>query len=127
MLPKYPTVTNFKLNRRFNGFCRRNKLSLRRKIHVFQKVPSQLKPAVQKFHAKLFPERKRRTLALSEIANMEQTALPFVLDDERTYDAKSSEEVWFSSGKSGLDKRHNTIQLTFFADGIPRVRPTIIL
>ena len=126
MLPKYPTVTNFKLNRRFNGFCRRNKLSLRRKIHVFQKAPSQLKPAVQKFHAKLFPGRKRRTFALCENANTEQTALPFVLDDERTYDAKSSEEVWFSNGKSGLDKSHNTIQLTFFADEIPRVRPTII-
>ena len=126
MLPKYPTVTNFKLNRRFNGFCRRNKLSLRRKIHVFQKVPSQIKPAVQKFYAELFPERKRRTFALCEIANMDQTALPFVLDDGRAYDAKSSEEIWFSSGKSGLDKRHNTIQLTVFTDGTPRVRPRII-
>ena len=50
----------------------------------------------------------------------------FVLDDERTYDAKGSEEVRFSSGKSGLDKRQSTIQLTVFANGIPRVRPTII-
>ena len=50
----------------------------------------------------------------------------FVLDDGRTYDAKGSEEVWFSSGKSGLDKRQITIQLTVFANRIPRVRPTII-
>ena len=57
---------------------------------------------------------------------MFQTPLPFVLHDGRTYDAKGSEEVWFRNGKSGLDKRQSAIQLTVFAGGIPRVRPTII-
>ena len=109
-----------------NGFCRRDKLPLRRKTHVSQKTPSQLKPAVQKFHAKLLHKRKRVTFALCDIANMEHAPLPFVLDDGRTYDANGSEEVWISSGKSGFDKRQSTIQLTFFADGIPRVRFTII-
>ena len=31
--------------------------------------------------------------ALCDIANMDQTTLPFVLDDRRTYDTKGSEEV----------------------------------
>ena len=44
---------------------------------------------------------------------MDQTHLPFVLDNGRTNDAKGSKEFWFSSGKSGLDKRQNTIQLNF--------------
>ena len=82
--------------------------------------------AVQKFHAKLLGEKKRVTFALCYIANMDQTPLPFVLDDGRTNDAKSSKEVWLSSGKYGLDKRQSTIQLTVFVNEIPRVRPTVI-
>ena len=85
-------------------FCRRNKLSLCRKIHVSKKANSQLEPAVQKFHAKLSREGKRGILALCDIANIDLTPLLFVLDDGRTYDAKVSREVWFSSGKSGLDE-----------------------
>ena len=30
---------------------------------------------------------------LEEIANMDQTQLPFVLDDDRTYDTKGADEV----------------------------------
>ena len=55
---------------------------------------------------------------------MDQTPLHFVLDDGRTYDANGSEEVWFSTGKCGLDKRQSRTQLTVFANRIPR--PTII-
>ena len=63
---------------------------------------------------------------MSNIANMDQTTLPFVLDDRRIYDAKGSEDYLFSSGKFGLDKRQSTIQLTIFTEGIIGVRPTII-
>ena len=45
---------------------------------------------------------------------------------EYSYNAKGSEEVWLCSGESGLEKRQSTIQLTAFANRIPRVRPTII-
>ena len=69
---------------------------------------------------------KRGTFKLCDIVSMDQKALPFVLDDGRAYEAKGSEEVWFSSSKTGLDKRQSTIQLTVFADGISRDRPTII-
>ena len=69
MLEKYQTVGNFNYsNRWFIGFCRGNKLPLRRKIHVSKKASSQLKPAAQKFYAKLPRERKRRTFALYDIA-----------------------------------------------------------
>ena len=50
---------------------------------------------------------------------MDQTPLPFVLDDGTTYDAKGSKEICFTSGQSGLDKRQCTVQLTIFGDGIP--------
>ena len=48
-----------------------------------------------------------------------------VLVDGITYDTKSSEEGWFSSGKSVLVKKQGTIQLVVFADGISRVRLAI--
>ena len=123
----HPDITNFKFSDRwFAGFCRQNKLSLRRKIRVSQKSPLHLKDSIEKFHAKLLRERKRGTYKLCDIANMDQTPLPFVLDDGTTYDAKGSKEIWFTSGQSGLDKRQCTVQLTIFGDGIPRVRPTLI-
>ena len=49
-----------------------------------------------------------------------------MLHDGKTYDKKDVKEVWAQSGQSGLDKRQATVQLTVFADGIDRVRPTII-
>ena len=57
---------------------------------------------------------------------MDQVLLPFVIlmDDGMTYEEKGAKEVWTQSGPSGLDKRQATVQLTVFADGVPRVRPT---
>ena len=57
---------------------------------------------------------------------MDQTPLPFVLHDGKTYNDKGKKEIWCATAPSGLDKRQCTVQLTIFADGKPRVRPTII-
>ena len=57
---------------------------------------------------------------------MDQTPLPFVLNYGKTYDIKGAKEVWAQSGWPGRDKRQATVQLTVFADGVDRVRPTII-
>ena len=46
-----------------------------------------------------------------DIANMHQTPLSFLLDDEKTYDIKGVKEVWEQSGQSGLDKRQATVPL----------------
>ena len=74
-------------------FCRRNRISLRRKTHKAQKFPATLKDAIQTFHAKLLRERIRGTFQLGDIANMDQTPLPFVLGDGRTYNTTGAEEV----------------------------------
>ena len=57
---------------------------------------------------------------------MDQTPLPFVLNDEKTYYKKGVKEVWVQSGQSGLGKRQVTVQLTVCADGVDKVRPTVI-
>ena len=71
-------------------------------------------------------ERIRGKFHLKHIANMDQTPLPFVLDDNRTYDTVGAKELWVRSGQSGLDKRQCTVQLTVFGDGVCRLRPTLI-
>ena len=53
---------------------------------------------------------------------MDQTALSFVLDNGKTYDAKAFEEVWFSSGKSGLNKYSSVNN----DSRIAKARPAII-
>ena len=43
-----------------------------------------------------------------------------------TYDIKGEKTIWMqASQSSGWDKRQGTIQLTIFADGVPRVKPLI--
>ena len=48
---------------------------------------------------------------------MDQTPLPFVLDDNKTYYKKGAEVVWIASGQSSLEKRQCTVQLIVFSDG----------
>ena len=62
----------------------------------------------------------------SDLANMDQPPLPFVLDDAKTYDKKGVKELWAQSGQSSLDKSQATVQLTVFADGVDRVRPNVV-
>ena len=45
---------------------------------------------------------------------MDQTPLPFVLDDGKTFDKKVVEEVWAQCGQSDLDERQATVELTVF-------------
>ena len=70
----------------FRGFCNRKRIALRRKTNTSQKTPEQFVESITKFHQKLLRERKRETFQLKDIANMDQTPLPFILDDNRTYD-----------------------------------------
>ena len=127
MSEEYPSNIIFKYsNRWFNGFCRRNRISLRRKTHVAQKSPATLKDAIQKFHAKLLRERIRSTFSTGRHSKHGPNTTALCPDDGRTYDTTGAEEVWCSSGASGLDKRQCTVQLTVFGDGVSRVRPTLI-
>ena len=57
---------------------------------------------------------------------MDQTPLPFVLDDGKTEDIKGVKEVCAQSEQSGLEAQHATVQLTVFSDGVNRVRPATI-
>ena len=65
-------------------FCRRYQVALRRKTHSAQTHPKQLAPAITKFHSKLLRVRRCGVYQTKDIANMDQTSLPFVLGDWKT-------------------------------------------
>ena len=60
------------------------------------------------------------------IANMDQTPMSFSLCDGETYADTGDRTVWVRGGQSGWEKRQCTVQLTIFADGVPRVKPLVI-
>ena len=63
---------------------------------------------------------------LHQVANVDQTPLPFCFTDGATYADTGDKTVWVRGGASGLDKRQCTVQITLFADGQPRIKPPVI-
>ena len=127
MKKHYPTkVESFKFSDGwFDAFCRRFKILLRKKTHISPKRPKDALPLITNFHRYLFHIRKCGQYSLADIANMDQTGLPFIMDDGKTYANKGSDDVSCLSGQSGLEKRQATAQLTIFADG-RKLKPLII-
>ena len=116
-----PDYNHLFSNHWFERFQNRYNISLRRKTHCSEKPPTALEPAIKKFHSSLLRLRNTGNFKASDLANMDQTPLPIVLDDGKTYDKKVVKEVWAQSRQSGLDKRKATVQLTVFADEVNRV------
>ena len=62
--------------------------------HAAQTDPKQLAPAITKFHLKLLRVLGRGVYQTKDIANMNQTPPPFVLEDGKTCADNGSNEVW---------------------------------
>ena len=56
---------------------------------------------------------------MKDITNMDQTLMFFVTD-------KGGSEVWCATHGSDFDKTQCSLQLKFFPDGKPRVKPPVI-
>ena len=63
---------------------------------------------------------------MKDITNMDQTLIFFVMDNKKTYADKRGSEVWCATHGSGFDKTQCSLQLKFFPDGKPRVKPPVI-
>ncbi|KAJ7331153.1 hypothetical protein OS493_020855 [Desmophyllum pertusum] len=57
---------------------------------------------------------------------MPKVPLPFVNEQDKTYDTLGAKQVWVSQPSSGLDKRQATLQLCIRADGEQNVKPALI-
>jgi len=127
-----------------NGWFRRflsfHHVSLRFITNTASKLPSDFSDAILNWmrfnrqNSQLRPRNGREPgdipaaigqYALANIVNMDQTPLPFEYLEGRTYNQKGEKTIWAQSSQSGWDKRQATIQLTVFADGIPRVKPLV--
>ena len=133
MLDLHPDV-DFKFSPGwFDRFKCRMKISRRRTTNVSQHQPSDLETKIRQFHQEI-----RRVAAegesrgplgqfdVSTVANVDQTPLPFMFSGGEGYDVTGTTTVWHRGAASGLDKRQCTVQLTIFADGVPRVKPLLI-
>ena len=125
----------------FRGFLQAHRISLRFITNKASKLPADFANAIldwMKFNrrnSQLRPENKMGLgdipkavgrYRLQNICNMDQTPLPFEYLEGQTYSTIGEKTIWVqSSSQSGWDKRQGTIQLTVFADGIPRVKPLI--
>lgn len=58
--------------------------------------------------------------------NIDQVPLPFVIEQEKTYDVLGSKQVWVSQPSTGLDKRQATLQLCICATGEQNIKPAIV-
>ena len=100
----YPDIKDFtNSDHRFTRFCTRKNISLRRTTHAAQIIaPANASARISKFHAKLLRVHRRGNFQLCDIANMDQTPLPFALDDGKMYNSTGSKKVWSASAADRL-------------------------
>ena len=99
----YFDVSNFKFSEHwFRRFRVRFNLSFRKKTHVAQKAPQALVQFITNFHQKIHAVRESGVFSATDLTNMDQIPLPFVLDDEKTYNETGAKEVWCAIAESGL-------------------------
>ena len=119
----------------FDRFKARQSISLRRTTNIAQRPADDKEEAIRQFHhtirktAQVRNDEELRDVgrySLRQIANMDQTPLPFSFASDGTYSEKGAKTVWVRGGASGMEKRQCTVQLTIFADGVPRVKPLLI-
>jgi hypothetical protein len=72
------------------------------------------------------PDSPLRHFPKSRILNLDEIPLPFEFLDGYTYDIIGTKAVDAKTSRSGWGKRQATLILYIFADGEPRLRPTLI-
>ena len=114
----------------FSGFKFRHRISLWIPTNTSQKPAADKREAIQQFHRTIRkiateerPTRPVGRFTLKQIANVDQTPLPFSFTNGGTYADTADKTVWVRGDGSGLDKRQCMAQITLFADGEPRTKP----
>lgn len=124
----------------FQRFKKRHNIAFRRRSNKKKSSANDGRERIQRFHRNLRKSLKttRRRDEHAELDgkygrwlpqnryNIDQVPLPFVIDQDKTYETKGSEQVWVSQPSSGLDKRQATLQLCIRAEGEQNVKPAIV-
>ena len=123
----------------FQRFKKRHGISFRRRTNKKKQAADDGRQTIQKSHRDLreaVKSRRRRLHSTQDVKygrwtpknryNIDQVPLPFVVDQEKTYDVTGNKQVWVSQPSSGLDKRQATLQLCIRAEGDQHVKPAIV-
>ena len=123
----------------FQGFQRRQHISLRKRTNHSQKQPEEFREEIQSFHQfiRKFAEVQVQDIhdqfgydvgqfKLRNIANMDQTTMPFEIRTDSTYNTTAARTVWVKSLRTGLDKRQVKVQLTVHTHDIASTSPMIV-
>ena len=124
----------------FQRFKKRHGILLRRRTNKNNQDADDGRETIQKLHCDLriaVESRRRRQLHSTQDVkygrwapknryNIDQVPLPFVVEQERTYDVTGSKQVWVSQSSSGLDKRQATLQPCIRAEGDQHVKHVIV-
>lgn len=127
-------------NNWFQRFKRRHNISLRRRTNKKKDAANDGRETIQRFHRDLRKgvqsKRRRDTSFVADQTygrwlpknrlNVDQVPLPFVVEQDQTYEFEGNKQVWISQPGSGLDKRQATLQLCIKAEGEQTVKPAII-
>ena len=104
-------------------FMSRQKLCVRARTKLAQKLPSQLENKIEVFQRYIIQERKRHDFELSQIGNMDETPVSFDLPSNYTIDRKGVKTVFVKT--TGHEKCRFTVVLCCLANGT-RLPPTVI-
>ena len=123
----------------FQRFKKSHNISFRRGSNKKKDSAYDGRGTIQIFHRNLreaVKSRRRRNNSalhpkygrwlLENRYNIDQVPLPFVIDQDKTYDITGTKQVWVSQPSTGLDKRQATLQLCIRAGGEQNVKPEII-
>ena len=127
-------------NNWFQRSKRRHNISLRRRTNKKKNAANDGRETIQRFHRDLRKavqsKRRRDTSFVADQTygrwlpknrlNVDQVPLPFVVEQDKTYEFEGNKQVWISQPGSGLDKRQATLQLCIKAEGEQTVKPAII-
>ena len=96
-------------------FMRRNKLVLRAKTSLAQRLPAQLEEKITQFYTKLQQVQQHESYPFCFIGNMDETPVYFDLVSNKVVDRKGAKDCRVIT--TGAEKRHVTVVLTVMADG----------
>jgi len=110
------STNDFKVSVRWaHGFLRRHHLSIRRRTHIAQKLPSDFEDKLIEFQRYIIKKRTTFELDMAQIGNADQTPLTFDLPAHTTIAAKGSKTVTINT--TGNEKNRFTVMLACTADG----------
>lgn len=123
----------------FQRFKKRHNISFRRRSNKKKDSADDGRATIQRIHRNVREavrsRRRRNNSALDpkygrwlpeNRYNIDQVPLPFVIEQDKTYDIRGTKQVWVSQPSTGLDKRQATLQLCVRAGGEQNVKPAIV-